>query len=889
VRRVAVLIVIACACSGERAASPGRDGRDRGVVDVDDPTGEIVAPGLRLPAGVEPLGYRIALDVDPAAPTFRGRVEIKLVLAEARDHVWLHAVDLDIGSIEVEAGGQVRPGMIAPVDGDEMIAIDLGGVVAKGLLTLRIDYVGEYHDQDQVGLFRAEVAGKQYVYSQLEAVHARKVVPCLDEPQFKVPWLVTLDIPPGVIAAGNAPIADVADHGADGQIVHFAPTEPLPSYLVALAVGPFVTFELGRVGINKLPLRVIAPAGTTAAEASYVRAATPKIVDRLEAYFARPMPYAKLDLVAIPSFPGAMENAGLITFDADLLLVGTRPAARTGFVELAAHELAHQWFGNLVTLAWWDDLWLNESFATWMADKISAELAPGRDDATATHDDLEVAMAADATPTAAALRRDIRTNGDIEGSFDAIAYHKGAAVIAMFEAWMGEDRLRDAIRAWVAKHANGISDSAGFLDAVEAASDAGVRAAFASFVDQPGVPLIELDRRCDGGVTRIGVTQRRFLPIGSATPTARWQVPICVRYPGAAGKTVRGCVILAGASAEIAAPDVPCPGWIVANAEDRGYYRTRIDPALAPPIGALTPRERLGLVGGIAALIDGGLGDPAAITGIVPKLIATGQPRDDSAAIDLVRATRSLVADARVAAWQRWARTLLAPVVARTRVGEKPSGDAARRIARIERIELAGYLLDDPSVIADARVRVSKWLDGKLALAGDELAALAGVAAHGADRAFADRLLARAATMTAGADRAAVLGALGEIVDLEAVQAALAAVVDPAFPTAQDVEGVIAGLASRAPTRALLLALYRDRRAAIVAKLPALLAPETLIGPFAAVCDAAEKQTVVDQLTPLAKDLEGGELELVDTVAEIDRCIARRAALGPALERILGP
>jgi alanyl aminopeptidase len=886
---VVLALVAGCTCRGG-GATEARDGAEirgtRRALDGAELTGpdpaaedEVVAPGLRLPEGVDPLGYRVALDIDPSADTFHGEIELKLVLERPADHVWVHAKDLELGEIEIAIGGRTRPGMILPVEGDEMVAIDLGGRVDPGLVTVTIDYEGRYHDVEMVGLFRQERDGKKYVYSQLEAVHARKVFPCLDEPGWKVPWLVTIDVPPGVTAVANSPLDNVNAHGDGSRSFHFVASEPLPSYLVAVAVGPFSILELGTVGANRLPLRVIAPAGTPASAAANVRAIAPKVVAQLEAYFARPMPYAKLDLVAVPDFPGAMENAGLITFDRGIVLGG-----RGVFTAFAAHEFAHQWFGNLVTLRWWDDLWLNESFASWMGAKVVAALRPSRDSSAADHRDVETAMRADASPRAAALRRTIETNTDIEASFDAIAYEKGAAVIAMFEAWLGEDVMRDAIRAYIAARAGGVTDSTEFLDAIERASDADNRAAFASFVDQAGVPLVTVERSCDGATPVIALRQERLLPVDAPPSSTAWRLPVCVRIPARDDEL---CVMMTGPTAEIdldGATD--CPAWVVGNAGDAGYYRVRTEPAALPPLAALTRRERLAAVGGLSALIDAGVADPGAVPSLVTGLLASGSAGDERAAINLVRATASLVSEARRDAWRRWAAGLLAPVVAKTRATGTPPADAGKRHQREQRIEVAASTLGDARVIAEARARADRWLDGALGLRGGELELVLAAAAAGADPEFAGALLARASTMPAGRDRDAVLAALGAVSDPAAAQAALVAVEDPAFQ--DDVGTVLEGLGAHAATRAELLGLYADpdRRAKVVAKLGPHPA-HPVLRPFDTICDAGEKLAALAILVPFAAELPDGDRLLADVTEDIDRCIARRAALGPALERLL--
>jgi alanyl aminopeptidase len=895
-RAVVLVALVACSGGGERAPREDAAAAERAAGRRSAPprrltAADVVPPGLRLPEGVAPVGYAVELTIDPGLDRFTGAVQIKLALDAPADHVWLHAVDLDLDAIEVRSGmaGAARAGAIVPIAGDEMIAIDLGGAVPAGITTLSITYSGAYHDAEMVGLFRADVDGKRYVYSQLEAVHARKVVPCLDEPRFKVPWQVTLRVPKDLVALGNAPVARRTDDG-DAAIVELVVTDPLPSYLIALAVGPFAVAEHGTVGARKLPLRVVAPAGARAADSAYAAAAVARMTPAFEAYFARPLPYAKLDLVAVPGFPGAMENPGLVTFDSELLFART-PDDRADLVEIIAHELAHQWFGNLVTLAWWDDLWLNESFANWLGAKIAADLVPGRDVAVAHHAAVETAMAADLEPDAAALRRTIRTNADIEAAFDAIAYDKGAAVLAMFEAWIGEAKVKDAMRAYVEAHAGGVSDSSRFLDAIEAVSDAGVRGAFATFVDRPGVPLISLERRCDvppGQGARIAIAQERLVPAGSASPLAAWQVPVCVRYP-TRGRPAIGCAMLAGPTAELVLPAAAgCPAWIIGNADDRGYYRVRADARMLPPVRQQSPRERLGAAGDAEALVVAGRGDPVMIAALVPALIASKSARDERAAIGVVTATAGAVADARRPAWQRWARRLIAPVLARARIDARAPGDATQRAARAERLELAALVLEDARLLAEARALATRWLAGDVDVPADELEVVLAAAARAADPAFAEQLLIRR-TALEGPERDAVVHALGGVAEVAAADRAFTAVVETDPVVAADVATLIRSLAERAATRALVLDRLRDRRAALVARLAPDDAAHALIEPFAAICDAGERGRALPVLEAVARDVAGGAEVLAGTLAVVDACIARRAAMSGAFDLVLGP
>jgi alanyl aminopeptidase len=328
--------------------------------------------GWRLPAGVTPTAYRLALAVDPAADHFTGEVEIELAIAAPTRVIWLHAAALTIASASIVAGGATQPATIVDDAAHERIGVVVPTPLAAGPATVTLAYRGEVTDDDAVGVFRQEVEGRTYLFTQFQANYARRAAPCFDEPGWKTPWLVEVTAPAGLVVLGNT--AAVRTELVDGrQVVGFAPTAPLPSYLVALAVGPFELVDVGPVGQAAVPTRIATPVGR-AAEAAAAARFTPRAVAALEAYLGRPLPLTKLDLVAAPTLFGAMEHPGLVTFAAEILLEDpARPsfAGRRQLRQTVAHELAHQWFGNLVTPAWWDDLWLSEALASWLGERTA--------------------------------------------------------------------------------------------------------------------------------------------------------------------------------------------------------------------------------------------------------------------------------------------------------------------------------------------------------------------------------------------------------------------------------------------------------------------------------------------------------------------------------------
>ena len=385
---------------------------------------------LRVPAGVAPLGYRLRLTIDPAQPRFDGEVAIDLAVTATTDVVWLHADALVVDAATLADGAALA---VIPDPDHQRIGLWRGAPL-PARTTVQVRYHGTIVDDDPMGLFRQRHGTDRYVYTQMEGVFARRVVPCFDEPGFKVPWQLTIVAPAGLTVVANTPEASRTAAGAT-QEVTFAPTPPTASYLIAVAVGRFEAVTIGPVGRAAVPARVLTPAGLSAWAAA-AAAATPGVVAQLEAYFDRPLPLAKLDLVAVPQFFGAMENPGLITFAAATLLDDpARPSrdGQRGMRATLAHELAHQWFGDLVTPRWWDDLWLNESFATWMAAELTGIDDDDGDAVIGARGAVERAMRADALPSARPLCRPIAGGLDVDDSFDAIAYEKGGALLAMFE------------------------------------------------------------------------------------------------------------------------------------------------------------------------------------------------------------------------------------------------------------------------------------------------------------------------------------------------------------------------------------------------------------------------------------------------------------------------
>ena len=396
-----------------------------------------------------------------------------------------------------------------------------------------------------------------YAYTQFESIAARDAFPCFDEPGFKIPFDTTLVVPAGDEAVANTHEIERKTEGGSLR-VHFAPTLPLPSYLVAFAVGPLEIVPAPDVPPNAvrkrpLPLRGVTTKGH-GKEIAYALAHAGEILAVLEQIFGIEYPYDKLDILAVPDKGGAMENPGAVTFADELLLFDEKTAPvwqKRAYASVVAHEFAHQWVGDLVTAAWWDDIWLNEAFATWIGSKAADTWDPKVEAKLELLEGIQGAIGADALVSARAIRQPIESNNDIENAFDSITYEKGGGVLSMFERWVGADTFQRGLHEYLSQHRFGNATADDFLSAESTASGKDVKTAFHTFLDQPGVPFVEAEVQCGDGGPRLHLKQSRYLPLGSTgDPNKTWQIPVCARYQ--TGKDVKeACVLLADHEGDI--------------------------------------------------------------------------------------------------------------------------------------------------------------------------------------------------------------------------------------------------------------------------------------------------------------------------------------------------
>jgi alanyl aminopeptidase len=641
----------------------------------------------------------------------------------------------------------------------------------------------------------------------------------------------------------------------------------MPSYLLAIAVGPFDLVELGKRGRAHVPVRIAAPRGV-GKQVVLAERAVPRAINALENYLGAPLPLAKLDLVAVPRFFGAMENPGLITIHASTLVSGDE------LITTIAHELAHQWFGDVVTPSWWDQLWLSEAFATWLGSRVAAQL----EDPVApeiAHQRRAEALAADEAVDAGPLVRAIASDDDIEATFDAIAYEKGAAVLAMFERFVGPQVFRRAAQSYVAGHAGQSVTSQAFFDALAAVSSPAVGAALASNVHHTGTPVIELAVAC-GAAPAITAEVRDGVTL-----------PVCVRYPAHPGArdTTAACM-LAGAHTELAVPAVAgCPAWVIGNTDGLGYYRTAWrDPATAPPIAVMSPDERLVYADDVAGAVRQGELPIAAALARLTALAATGDPADGVAALAIARAVNPLVDAATSPAWRGWLGR---------RFARQLSPDVLRMSPYRYAREMGGQLSALISLVGDGAGPAT------LAAARNALASgaardlvvplMIGATAAGSATAL-ERIRSDAAAPRSADGPGEPLELLGwfpgryapRIVDLLLDHQHAPGDVWPALETQL----------RRGVTRSAAWHAVHERFAAVAGA----LAPDALadaIGVASALCTQTERAELAGDAGPWLARLPGGhhaaDVALHRALATIDRCIARRAAAGDVAAALAAP
>jgi cytosol alanyl aminopeptidase len=863
-----------------------------------------VPPRLKLPRHVRPLHYALDLIVVPEAERFQGQVAIEVEVQRPTASFWLHSLDLTVREASVEVAGERRAVTLTQLTPEGVARVEAAAPIPAGRATLRVAFEGAWNPHLE-GLYRVRSGGAAYAYTQLEAIDARRVFPGFDEPAFKTPFDVALQVPEDEVALSNAPAAGEERLGNGLKRVRFATTPPLPTYLVFAAVGPFdlVTpppLPPNEVRARPLPIRAAVPRGT-GARFAFLLEATRDLVPLLERWFGIPFPYEKLDQVISPDFPwGGMENAGAILFSDERAAFEPGRSGeekRVAVGRLLAHELSHQWFGDLVTLDWWEDVWLNESFATFMAWKAVERWRPDAHQPEEVAIRVDEAMQKDALAGARAVRQPLRRMDDVNDQFDALSYAKGASVLRTFERFMGEERFREAIHSYLGANAHGTGTTDAVLAALSRSAGRDLGPAFHSFLDQPGAPLVDARAVCDAAGPRLEVDVTRYRPVGSrAGPGGPFAVPVCARYE-AGGTLGEACTLVERGHGTLPLP--ACPRWVMPAAGGTAYYRWALDPAdLARLRDAgfahLARAERVSYGQALRAAARAGrlpYGD--ALAALAPlsrdgaRRVATSPvPALDEALDHLVPL------EARVRARGR-AADLLRPRLRELGLEPADGEPLERRRLRADLAEFLVQVARDPETtraLAAAGIAYAGLPDGRFhpeAVCPDLAETALAAAVMGGDPSFFDALERRLHATEDGEERARILAALGAARDPVLSSRALALASDPRLRVHERGKTLLAQ-AEHPETREAAWKALQSGWDAISSSMATGLA-EKLPDVAAKLCDRARVPVVQKFLTPRVEHMPGARRRLAEALESIELCAALKDAQGASAAKYFAP
>jgi cytosol alanyl aminopeptidase len=845
------------------------------------------APTLRLPGNVRPVRQAIDLSLDPGRESFSGSVAIELELAEPIPVLWLNAVALQIQDASLDRGGKAIRLRVVPGN-DDFVGFAADEPLPAGKAQLRVRFEGLVSRRDDEGVFAVQEEGSWYLFTQFEAVQARRAFPCFDEPGYKIPWDVTLRVPRGAVALSNSP--ETSSRGEGARDVHaFARTPPLPSYLVAFAVGPFDLVDVGPSGRKRVPTRLVVPRGR-GADTAWARSSTPRILALLEDYFDRPYPYDKLDEVAIPGIGFAMEHPGLVTFGQSAMVKRPRDetiSSRRGWVSLAAHELAHQWVGDLVTMAWWDDTWLNESFASWLGEKVTDRFQPDWGVAIDRASNRSDALFADGLPSARRIRQPITSKDDIFNAFDGVTYGKGEAVLEMVEAWLGEQLFARGVKAYIERHAWGNATAADFIAALSTAAGRDVGSVLSSFLDQTGAPVVSAELRCDGEA-RLVLAQRPYRPLGSAVEAKTWGLPVCVRAAGREGRT---CTLLTGATGELRLDGTSCPAWFSANAGATGYYRTMLSAEAARrslETGALGAAERVALAGDVAALMLAGEVPAADALGLVPLFARDPDHRVVSAGGELTAGIAGLVPDAQQPQFEARVRAAYGERAHALGWAIRPGDGDDVRLLRRAVLSVMTNQGRDPELGQQAAALVGRWLEDPSVLDPELVATAIGAASASSDRPLVERLKRELFLTTDRERRELLIDGLGGVRDTGLARELVPLTLDDRLDPRESIT-ILWRLGAHRETRRVAFDFLKANYDALAGRLPWGEASPVLDLPWvgAGLCAEDTHAEIEAFFGARAKALVGGPRVLAQALDAVDQCVARARVQQPALAAAL--
>ena len=703
-----------------------------------------LATAQRLPEIAVPENYKLTFTPDLDKASFEGDETIAIHVLKPTSEITLNSAEIEFHDVTITAGGHAQKATVTPDKEKEMVVLKVEKPLAAGAASVHITYAGILNDQMRGLYLGKDDQGRKYASTQFESTDARRAFPSFDEPAYKATFDITAVADNGLAVISNTKIASDTPGPGDKHTVRFATTPRMSSYLAALVIGNFAYVEGEADGI---PIRVYNPTGKEQ-QGKFALDVAEHVLSYYDKYFNIKYPYGKLDLVGIPDFSaGAMENTGCITFREVLLQIDEKTGGvglKKTIASVIAHEMAHQWFGDLVTAKWWDDIWLNEGFATWMSSKPIEAWRPewnfDLDDVSNTGGSLNTDSLANTRP----IHQAAETPGQIMELFDGIAYGKAAAVLRMVEAYVGDKTFEAGVNAYLQKHQYSNATAADFWNAQAETSKKPVDKIMASFITQAGAPIVNVKSQCSGNSTSITVDQRRYYVdrIKFQEPNDQlWEFPLCLKSSAGEQK----CELLTKREETFRLSG--CSNWVLANAGATGYYRSGYDPESVRALASdaetkLTPAERIALQADIWASIRVArepIGDFLAF--------AQGVGNDRSRAVlddvlgRLNYIDTYLVNNSDREAFRSWLRGYLRPILQDVGWEPKPGESDEIRTMRGRVFNALGYDARDPQVLAEARKIADQAIDNPDSVDHELAGGALSIAALNGDEAFYDRLV----------------------------------------------------------------------------------------------------------------------------------------------------
>ena len=761
----------------------------------------------RLPNTAIPSHYKMTLTPDLKAATFEGEETIDVQVPAATDHIVLNAAEITFGDVEITSGRNTQKARVTTDDKAEMATLKVSQQIPAGPAQIHIKFKGILNDKLK-GFYLSKMPRRNYAVSQFEATDARRAFPSFDEPALKATFDISLVVDEGDTAISNGKIANDQPGPAGKHTITFETTPKMSTYLVALLVGDFKCLQDSQDGI---PIRVCAvpekvELGKWALESAKA------ILAYYDKYYEIKYPFKKLDLIAIPDFAaGAMENTAAITYRDIAILTDETTASvgqKKGVTSTDAHEMAHQWFGDLVTMAWWDDIWLNEGFATWMTSKPMKAWKPewnvDMDEVQGTSGSLGI-DASKTTRPIHARAGEADTPDQIAQLFDGIAYGKTAAVLRMIEHYIGEQSFRNGVNAYIKQHEYGNAKADDFWNAMTAASKKPVDKIMPTFVNQAGAPLLTVTSQCTNNKATLNISQQRFFEnpadLKAGSPEL-WQVPICVKT----GSGAPQCEVITQKQQTVAVNG--CPAWTYINAGGYGYFRSNYSPEMVSKLAKaaetnLRPEERIMLLGDEWAMVRAGLHPIGEYLDVVAGL-------QDDRTRQVVQTylgplsyiDSRLVPAAEHEQYRAWVRNFLRPMAAELGWKPKPGESDEVRELRPSVLGVIGFVGRDPQTLNEAKTLAQQYMQDPTSVDPNIAGVVLSLAAINGDEQLYDAYLAKMKVAKSPEEYFRYAGALTDFRDPKLAEKTLDRILSPEIRS-QDMVGPLFGMLGNNDTRGL--------------------------------------------------------------------------------------